>query len=92
MCQRASLPNPEPVLSAVNAFITTTLASSSRAYSSSKSTEAVNAAKSSTIPVKTKEQTEWAAKAWKEWALSRNSRILAEERPFNATFYRAQCT
>ena len=65
---------------------TQTTATFSRIYSSPKSTEAVNAAKSGSIPAKTKEQTEWAVRTWKEWALCRNSRLLSGEQPFSPTF------
>ena len=53
-----------------------------RVYASPKGREAVQSAS----PTKTKEQTEWAVKVWKEWAIVRNTRLLSNEHSFSTTF------
>ena len=68
------------------ASTTVTSASANRVYASPKGREAVQSARAESIPTKTKEQTEWAVKVWKEWALARNTRLLSDEEPFRSTF------
>ena len=55
-------------------------------YASPKGKAAVQSARGASIPTKTKEQTEWAVKVWKEWALASNTRLLSDEEPFSTTF------
>ena len=57
-----------------------------RAYASPKGKATVQSARVASTPTKTKEQTEWAVKVWKEWALSRNTRFLSDKQPFSTTF------
>ena len=61
--------------------------STNRVYASPKGKAAVQSARDASIPTKTKEQTEWAVKVWKEWALAKNTRLLPDEEPFNTTFF-----
>ena len=61
--------------------------SANRVYASPKGKAAVQSARDASIPTKTKEQTEWAVKVWKEWALARNTRLLPDEEPFSTTFF-----
>ena len=68
------------------ASTTVTSTSANRVYASPKGKAAVQSARDASIPTKTKEQTEWAVKVWKEWALARNTRLLSDEEPFSATF------
>ena len=68
------------------ASTTVTSASANRVYASPKGRAAVQFARAASIPTKTKEQTEWAVKVWKEWALARNTRLLSDEEPFRSTF------
>ena len=56
---------------------------STRVYSSPKGIEA---AKASSIPVKTCDQTDWTVQVWSNWAQARNFRLLPEEKPFSSTF------
>ena len=60
--------------------------STNRVYASPKGKAAVQSARDASIPTKTKEQTEWAVKVWKEWALAKNTRLLSHEEPFSTTF------
>ena len=68
------------------AFTTVTSTSANRVYASPKGKAAVQSARDASIPTKTKEQTEWAVKVWKEWALASNTRLLSDEEPFSTTF------
>ena len=68
------------------ASTTVTSTSTNRVYASPKGKVTVQSARDASIPTKTKEQTEWAVKVWKEWALARNTRLLSDEEPFSATF------
>jgi hypothetical protein len=55
------------------ASTTVTTASSKRVYASPKGRSAVQSARAASIPVKTRDQTEWSVRMWKEWALARNT-------------------
>ena len=68
------------------ASTTVTSTSANRVYASPKGKAAVQSARDASIPTKTKEQTEWAVKVWREWALGRDTRLLFDEEPFSATF------
>ena len=68
------------------AYTTVTSTSANRVYASPKGKAAVQSARGASIPTKTKEQTEWAVKVWKEWALASNTRLLSNEEPFSTTF------
>ena len=35
------------------------------------------------VPEKTRNQTKWAVKVWKEWATSRNKKLLSDKAPFS---------
>ena len=68
------------------ASTTVTTASANRVYASPKGRAAVQSARAVSIPTKTRDQTEWAVRVWKEWALARNTRLLSDEEPFSTTF------
>ena len=82
----ASTSKPEPTFcpSTCSSVLVTT--STKRVYASPKGREAVKSARAASIPTKTREQTEWAVRVWKEWALARNTRLLSDEQPFSVTF------
>ena len=60
---------------------------STRVYSSRKGNEAVKAARANSIPIRTQGQTDWTVSVWTDWALTRNTKLLPEEKPFSSTFY-----
>ena len=57
----------------------TTVTSANRVYASPKGKAAVQSARATNIPTKTREQTEWAVRVWQEQALARNTRLLLDE-------------
>ena len=63
-----------------------------RIYASPKVSEAVEAARASSIPVKTQGQTDWAVRVWTDWAISRNLKLLHGENPFSSTFFELTTT
>ena len=72
--------------SVIMASTTVTSTSANCVYASPKGKAAVQSARDASISTKTKEQTEWAVKVWKEWALARNTRLLSDKKPFSTTF------
>lgn len=65
---------------------------STRVYASPKGNKAVEAAKASSIPVKTQGQTDWAVRVWTDWAITRNSKLLHGEDPFSSQFFELTTT
>ena len=61
---------------------------STRVYSSPKGNDrAVKAARANSIPIRTQGQTNWTVRVLTDWALTRNTKLLPEEKPFSSTFY-----
>ena len=78
--------NAELVTELPTTAVVTTTCTSTRVYSSPKGTKAVKAAMFNSVPQKTRVQTNWTVKVWTEWALTRNARLLPDERPFSTRF------
>ena len=57
--------------------------STERAYGSPKSQKDIKRSMECGVPEKTRNQTKWAVKVWKEWATSRNKKLLSDEAPFS---------
>ena len=68
------------------ASTTVTSTSTNRVYASPKGKATVQSARDASILTKTKEQTEWAVKVWKKWALARNTRLLSDEGAIQCDF------
>ena len=55
-------------------------------FASTKGKEAVEAAKLSSIFVKTRAQTNWSVNVWEQWAQARNAKLLPGKVPFGTNF------
>ena len=75
----------EQILTQVEQQSTTTQVAVRR-FASPKGKSAIKAAKHSSIPVKTRDQTNWSVKVWEEWAQNRNTNLLPGEKPFSTNF------
>ena len=58
----------------------TTVTSAKCVYAFPRGKAAVQSARATNIPTKTREQTEWAVRVWQEQALARNTRLLLDEK------------
>ena len=88
VCQLNSVSNL-PTAYGNSDFPTTSQASnistSTWKYASPNGNQAVKAARESSIPVKTKNQTDWTVRLWADWAAARNQTLLPES-PFSCLF------
>ena len=73
--QAHALPTTPPSLSSTSLAEPVPSTTSTRIYSSSKGNEAVKMAKARSIPVKTRDQTDWTVRVWSE---ARNLKVLEE--------------
>ena len=65
---------------------TTTTSTLRRIYESPKGKDSVKAARVNSIPMKTRDQTSWAVRVWREWAIARNATFFADEKSFSPEF------